>query len=71
MEKYTIDHCRIGSLEMAHNRQKMPNCDHCRIGSLEMPPACCLLPAADHCRIGSLETCNNFGDGWVLMITAA
>ena len=36
MKKYTIDHCRIGSLENKSSARGSAFTDHCRIGSLEI-----------------------------------
>ena len=55
MKKYTIDHCRIGSLEMYCVRLPVICDDHCRIGSLENYQGGFLAVENDHCRIGSLE----------------
>ena len=35
----TVDHCRIGSLEIKRHREPAGHLDHCRIGSLETKPA--------------------------------
>ena len=36
MRSHTIDHCRIGSLEMDFKFNDFIPADHCRIGSLEI-----------------------------------
>ena len=32
----SLDHCRIGSLEIGRAAQLLDDLDHCRIGSLEI-----------------------------------
>ena len=55
MKKYTIDHCRIGSLEIFAPACSVLPGDHCRIGSLENGLDKRMAGYRDHCRIGSLE----------------
>ena len=55
MKKYTIDHCRIGSLEIFKPLEYAAFIDHCRIGSLENDGTNLFQILTDHCRIGSLE----------------
>ena len=53
--KFSVDHCRIGSLEnLCHGRDHRQY-DHCRIGSLEITTITAGTYKEDHCRIGSLE----------------
>ena len=58
MIQFTVDHCRIGSLEITLDGCADAALDHCRIGSLEKGMLRMRKKVDDHCRIGSLENPN-------------
>ena len=52
---FSVDYCRIGSLEMGSLPPGRGCQDYCRIGSLETKAIAKVTINIDYCRIGSLE----------------